>query len=237
MFNPKNGKRIHLTHGAGNGVDRACLMTASNMLIGRGQDGDNNSCVCPVIRRFIIATNDSMPESLLGDLYGPLAWEILGTATGDPKIEQQRACKLADWAVRQIAPIALEADGFTKYADSLRALPPIADEQSANAAAGAARAAANATNAAYSTNAAAYAAYAAVRAYNAAANAANAAYTTNAAADAVDAASSAASYTAAYTENVWRMCPEIIREVAAIGDRRPVETVIDRETLADALAN
>ena len=26
---------INLTHGAGNGVDKACLMTASNMLIGR----------------------------------------------------------------------------------------------------------------------------------------------------------------------------------------------------------
>jgi len=216
MFNPETGKRIHLTHGPGNGIDSACLMTASNMLVGRGQDGDNNSCVCPVIRRFIVMTNDAIPEDLLGELYGPLAWEILGTATGDPAIEQQRAYRFADWAVRQITPIALRAAGMGDHASKLESLSPVVDQQTADATA-AASYAANAADAADAAHAAARAA-----SYAAACAAARAA---SYAANAADA------------ELIWRKCPEIIREVASIGDRRPVETVIDHCALADALAN
>lgn len=81
-------------------------------------------------------------------------------------------------------------------------------------------------------------AYAAARA----ARAACATYAARAAANAADAADAAAwaadaAASNAESKRVWRMCPEIIREVAAIGDRRPVETVIDHETLADALSN
>ena len=81
---------LNLCHGEGNGVDSACLMTASNMLIGKGHEGDQNSCVCPILQRFIIRTNDLMPVELLGELYGPLAWEIIGTRNDDRSVIEAR---------------------------------------------------------------------------------------------------------------------------------------------------
>ena len=155
---------IHLTHGAGNGINKACLMTASNMLIGRGEDGDNNSCVCQLLQSFIIATNDAMPEELLGELYGPLIWEILGTRNDDPAVIQRRAYAFADWTVREVAPLALESAGMLTHARTLRELPEIVDIETALAADAyaAARAAADAAHAAaYAASARASAAHAA----------------------------------------------------------------------------
>ena len=194
---------IKLTHGKGNGLNQACLMTASNMLVGRGTDGDENSCVCPLLRSFIVPTNDAMPEELLAELYTPLIWEILGTRTEDREVLQARADAFVDWAVREIAPIALRCRGFEAEAAKLESLPAIIDVETARAAAHAAYAAAHAANAA---NAAANAAYAAVNAAN-----------------------------AASAEIIWRKCPEIIRRVASIGDKRPVECVINEDQLACAL--
>lgn len=66
----------------------------------------------------------------------------------------------------------------------------------------------------------------AARAAADAANAANAANASDAARATADAAADAAA------DAVWRLCPEIIRKVAAIGDTRPVEVVLTREELA-----
>jgi hypothetical protein len=122
---------IKLTHGAGNGVDAACLMTASNMLIGRGKDGDDNSCVCEILRNFIIPINDSMPLDLLTEHFGPLTWEILGTRTDDEDVKQQRMYAFADWSVREMAPLWLESYGDKANADKLRALSPVVDKETA----------------------------------------------------------------------------------------------------------
>ena len=195
---------IRLTHGAGNGVDRACLMTATSMLAGVPEQLDNTSCVCPMLRAFIVKTNDAMPEELLGELYGPLAWEILGTATDDREVMQARAYAFADSAVREIAPMALRDAGLEEAAKRLESLPEIRDKESARAAA-------------------ADAAHAAADAADADARAA------------ADAAAYAAAY-AASQSRLWRKCPDIIRRVASIGDKRPVECVIDCEQLAEALA-
>ena len=225
---------IHLTHGAGNGVDKACLMTASNMLIGRGEDGDQNSCVCPLLREFIIPTNDAMPEEMLGELYGPLAWEILGTKTEDTDVLVQRALAFADWALREVCGVNCD---------------PIVDERTAYAAKVAAGNAGNAAYAtkdtadaaAYAADAAAYAAYAAKADANAAATTAYAAEVAagNAAYAAKDAAAYAAAKDAKADANaaVWRKCPGIIRHVAAIGGTRPKEPqcVITRDELCEAL--
>jgi pyruvate/2-oxoglutarate dehydrogenase complex dihydrolipoamide acyltransferase (E2) component len=253
---------VNLTHGSGNGVDKACLMTAANMLIGKPKEGDNCGCVCPVIRAFIITTNDEMPEPLLSELYGPLVWEILGTKS-TPEVELQRAYLSADFAVRTLVPIVLDNYGAVTEAESLRALPAIVDQQSAraayaanaanaaraaNAAYAAARAAyaANAADAAAAANAAHAAAYAA-RAGNAgnagnaanAARAANAANAAHAAAYAANAAAHAANAArAAYAANaaaVWSLCRDHIRAMVAIGDTRPVETVISHDVLCDRL--
>jgi hypothetical protein len=256
---------INLTHGAGNGTDKACLMTASNMLIGKGELGDINDCVCLLLRRFIIITNDVMPIPLLRELYGPLVWEILGTRTDDPVVLQQRAFAFADWAVREIAPMALDAQGLHEAANKLRGLSAITDKESAQNAA-------DAADAAYSARAAADAAAADARAARAARAAADAAAASAAATDAAydvatdaayaahaaraaaadaaraaaaDAAAHAVAHAAAYavvhasdaaaTDAIWCKCPEIIRRVAAIGDKRPVEICMGVEELADSL--
>ena len=206
-----------LTHGEGNGVDRACLMTASNMLIGRGEDGDKNHCVCDVIRAFVIVTNDAMPEHLLGPLYGPLTIEILGTRTNDPSVLVARAMAFADWAVREIAPLALEASGRLSLAKQLRSLAPVCDQKTAIVAHTVAAVVASDSNSRFVGYAA-----------KSASNAASAAY--------ISAASYAAHLASAVlTSSVWDKCPEIIRRVAAIGDQRPVERVISQRDLVHRL--
>ena len=202
---------INLTHGAGNGVDEACLMTATNMLLGRGELGDKEGdCICPVIRAFIIPTNDAMPKHLLGEIYGPLVWEIPGTKTDDVEVIRQRAYAFADWGLREVLPLYLDDEGVEK----MRACPQVVDEETH------ANAYANAYEKAYA-NAAAYA--------NAYANAYEKAY----------AYANAAAYAAAAANanpKVWPMCADIIRRVAAIGDKRPVECVLTHDQLAESLA-
>lgn len=122
---------INLCHGEGNGVNTACLMMATNMLIGRGQDGDDAKCVCPVLRRFIIATNDGLPEDKLGELYGDLAWEIIGTRTNDLQVMLKRTFAMVDWLVRVVSPIALRSQELNWMADTVSRLQPVTDEISA----------------------------------------------------------------------------------------------------------
>ena len=227
---------IKLSHGKGNGIDKACLMTASNMLIGKGDEGDDNSCVCPIIRSFIIPTNDKMPEDLLGKIYSPLIWEILGTKTDDKDVIQKRAYLFVDAAVREFAPLALEQAGLNEHSNNLRNLPKIVDTNTAKlayTAAAAAYAAANAAyvaaNAANAANAAAYAAAVAVSyAAAAAVAAANAANAANAAAYAANAA--------AYAANAaWERCASLIIEACKIGDKRPVEPCLTENQLCEML--
>ena len=104
-------KPLRLCHGAGNGVDTACLMTATNMLIGCGNKGDEAVCVCPVLRAFIITTNDCMPDALRQELYGPLPWLLIGTKTYDIGVMVRRAEILSD-AAQELAE-------YAEYAESL----------------------------------------------------------------------------------------------------------------------
>lgn len=191
---------IRLTHGAGNGVDKACLMTASNMLIGRGADGDNNSCVCQVLRGFIVRTNDRMPESLLGELYGPLAWEILGTRNDDRTVMLQRADMLFRWT-RDLLNENWAGSPYwaTKSLDYAAGCYAEADQATCKVVAMLAL------------------------------------HTCSTTLGLVAGDLAECSY-ASRIKNIWPLFPEIIRRVASIGDKRPVECVIDCEQLADALA-
>ena len=108
-------KPLRLCHGAGNGVDTACLMTATNMLIGCGNKGDEAVCVCPVLRAFIITTNDCMPDALRQELYGPLPWLLIGTKTDDIGVMVRRAEILSD-AAQELAEYAEYAAKSAKYA-------------------------------------------------------------------------------------------------------------------------
>ena len=209
---------IHLTSGEGNGVDKACLMTAANMLIGRGKDGDHCHCVCPVIREFIIATNDLIAEyseALLDELYTPLIWEILGTKA-DSETERKRGYYFADRAVRLFCPLMMEVYRWKEDADKLRNLMPITDKRSAITAAAACNATAMIID---------YADGAIDGAMDG---------------DALHAAIAAATTVTAIADackddGVFRLCPEVIRGAIAIGDKRPVETVMTHDQLAEVL--
>jgi len=144
-------RTIKLCRGAGNGIDSACLMTAVSIVSGYEIPDDRPSCVCPILRGFIIKCNDSMPDDLRSELFTPLIWELPGTVT---TLENQ----------------ILRARVFTHGAQILATYAATYATYAANAAASAASAAYAATYAADATYAAsaAYAAYAAANAANAA---------------------------------------------------------------------
>ena len=118
---------IRLTRGSGNGVDEACLMTASNMLIGCGEQGDKNNCVCPLLRAFILPTNDSMPKDTLGELYGPMVFEILGTRSEYRSVMTARMLAFVDWFLRDFSVSRMKYFGHDEQARKRAELPPIVD--------------------------------------------------------------------------------------------------------------
>lgn len=227
-----SSREINLTHGAGNGVDKACLMTASNMLIGKGEDGDNSSCVCPILRRFIITTNDAMPIGLLGELYGPLAWEIIGTRNDAPEVLAARTFKLVDWCFRMQMPKLFEGLKDPR-GEVFNSILEIVDRDSAIAAnsivfekfyAGSCipgsavywvRTAVEIAADAAVNSAAGRVAGAAGRVAGAAACVANTAVC-------VVNTATACSGTV-WAREYWSLFPEVIREIAKIGDLRPKE--------------
>ncbi len=115
---------IRLTHGAGNGVDTACLLTAANMLVGKGElkdgYGEGDSCVCWILRPFIVLTNDNMSEDFLGEVYGPLVYEILGTKIDYDQDSRDvllaRAKHIATWTTA-LATIVTKAFGEKQTCD------------------------------------------------------------------------------------------------------------------------
>ena len=221
---------LNLCHGQGNGVDSACLMTASNMLIGKGEDGDRNSCVCPILREFIIKTNDRMPLEFLGGLYGPLVWEIVGTRNDDMEVMEARAFKLVDWCVRVQVPALLDRLGDDRH-EAMRAIGEISDRAAASKARDSIRGLFKFDSSA-SGSAAVYAidSTIVVASGSPAAAAKYAAYAAAFGADYCPAVRTSRDY--------WAMFPEIIRKVASIGDTRPKEmpeVVLTDEQLVEAL--
>lgn len=184
-------------------------MTASNMLIGRGQDGDNNSCVCPLLRTFIIITNDAMPERILGEVYGPLVWEVLGTRTDDPAVLMKRMfvfIERADAILQSVRCSLIASLGCSKYMMDAKVFAaevkdyaewpgcmevwfPELEHKARRPISYIGRVMAHLIHMENHTS-----------------------------------------------TNVCHTCADIIREVAAIGDKRPVECAISQEVLADALS-
>lgn len=200
---------INLCHGAGNGVDSACVMTASNMLIGKGYHGDTNSCVCPLIREFVIATNDAIPLELLGELYTPLIWEILGTR--NPDVESERVFCFVDWLCREVLPLwypGLKIDAIVDYSSAQEAgralqwLGPNPVRDHASYACHYAQKDTIYPECGYGPTAVRYVSYA-LRYMK--------------------------------SEAAWRKCPDIVRRVAAIGEKQKIEFAITIEELENAL--
>jgi hypothetical protein len=207
------------------------------MLIGKPEELDKTSCVCPVIRAFIILTNDAMPEDLLQEQYGDLPWVILGSRTDDLEVELKRAYHFADVAARVITPLALNGVGLPQEAEKLRSVAKIVDKNAAYAASCATYAAADAAAHAVAHSAAYAAADAAAHSADAAASqAADAAAYAAYAAYAASQAALAAAYAAdAADVDVWAACRQAIIDACKIGDNRPVEAVLSREQLREAL--
>lgn len=185
-------KPLKLCFGAGNGVDRACLMTASNMLVGRGDLGDRSdlggSCVCPLLRDFIIDTNDMMSQEAREKHYGPLAWEIIGTLSDDPIVLSMRKEELTKFAIRmlEICGSGLSTTETARVDVYLRTDAPY-----------------------YAARVAAYVA--------------------------LDSSRGGFNSTFSHDEAAAE-CAAVIRRVAAIGDKRPVELAMTPEQLCAALS-
>lgn len=90
--------KLKLCRGKGNGRDTACLATAVAILSGEPWALDDPSCLCPVIRDFIIGTNDAMPDELRHQFYGDLPWLLLGTRTDDYVVVEERTRMLVEFA-------------------------------------------------------------------------------------------------------------------------------------------
>jgi len=63
----------------------------------------------------------------------PFVNRLLGSSANSC-VESTRIFRLTDWAVREVSPLALEANGLLTEAASLRQLAPVNDESSADAA-------------------------------------------------------------------------------------------------------
>jgi len=130
----------------------ACAMDAINWLV-HGKHGDQPGCACPVIGAYVISGNDNMPDNTRQRLLAYLP-RIAGSRSNEHEAARLRIMVLA--AARVFAPLALDAAGFHKHAETLRSLPDDASYESIRTAAYAANAVANA--AAHAAYAAAYAA-------------------------------------------------------------------------------
>ena len=199
---------------------RMCVMEAVAWVAGEPHS-DTPSCTNPVVASFARALNDRVDDDALRtQLLAPLIPELLGHPASNPEINRILAFKCADYAVRQVAPRALESAKLPDEATTLRALAPVTDQTSAARAADAADAAAYAARAAaYAAADAADAARAARAAARAAAYAAaDAAY----AADAADAAADAADAArAAAKEQEYEQAAAFLKELCAVA-RMPV---------------
>jgi hypothetical protein len=172
MSNAKTVKLESGVHGPGEG--KACVMEVVSMLAGESFT-DSPECACPVLSEFARQTNDWMKDDERHLLW-PFTTRLAGSKA-DRETEQKRTYRMADWACREVTPLALEAASKDEAARSLRELAPVTDRESAAAAHAYAAHAAYAAHGAYAARtAAAHAAYAARTA------AAHAAYAAHAAA-------------------------------------------------------
>ncbi len=132
---------------------RMCVMEAVAWVAGEPHS-DTPSCTNPAVASFARTLNDRINDNALRTrLLAPLIPDLLEHPPSSPEIDRILAFKCADYAVRQVAPRALDSAKLPGEAAKLRALAPVADQTSA------ARAAAAAARAADAAPAAADAAY------------------------------------------------------------------------------
>jgi hypothetical protein len=170
-----NHQTIRLAKGSHKPTEgRGCFVEVAGLLHTGRWTGDAPDCFCPALMAFGRKFNDWLRDDERHVLW-PFTLRMGGTA--DDGRLRERGIRFADLAVREVAPLALEARGRAEDAARLRALAPVVDRQSAACAAYAAHCVAYAAAAADAADAAAaYAAAAAADAAYAAAAYAAAAY-------------------------------------------------------------
>ena len=196
---------------------------------------DHPECVSPVVRSLCIALNDRLPSDAERErVIGPHLFTPLGTL-GDLALEQRRAFRCADMAVRVWAPRELRARGFDGHARTLESLRPIVDVRTtqvgraAAAAAAAYSASAAAAEAAFAASNAAHAADAAFE--RSVFPAADAAYAASNAAHAADAAFERSVFAAA---DAYSELLALILELCSWSDRPELDPQLTRRVLREA---
>ena len=154
---PQQIANLRLITGKGNySAGTACVMSAAVALDRLrkgeplGEATDELECVCPVIRRLAIGRNDGWwPSDEARTDWGlKLVPKLLDTRA-DRARTVRRAFRVADVAVRFLAPIALRAQGRRDLAEKLERLEPVVNKASAMAARSAVYTAADAAAADY----------------------------------------------------------------------------------------
>jgi len=114
-------------HSPANGDYQACVMEAASYIAGEPWS-DAPKCVCPVIRSFMVAWNDSLRSDEERDrLLKPLLLKVVGTASTD-EVRERRGYMALDWMIRVHTPKFLElTDELKPHAKALRDLDEITD--------------------------------------------------------------------------------------------------------------
>jgi hypothetical protein len=185
-----NHQTIRLAKGAHKPTDgEGCFVEVAGLLHTGQWTGDSPNCFCPALTAFCRVLNDWLRDDERHVLW-PFTLRM-GETAGDGRL-LERGFRFADLAVRELAPVALDAAGRSDDAERLRVLPVVVDPESASAAAVAAAASAAAASAAAAHAVAASAAAALAVAVAAAARAAAHAHAAAAIVAAYDAARAAA---------------------------------------------
>jgi hypothetical protein len=124
-----------LKSGGHKGPDNgACVMEAVAYIAGE-KWSDHPQCVSPVIGAFLRNWNDSLPSDADRDrLLKPLIPKIINTRADDAT-EERRSYLALDWMIRTYLPAWLRFAKLEDEADKVAALAPIADMETATAAA------------------------------------------------------------------------------------------------------
>ena len=105
---------------------KACVMEVVAFVAGESWS-DVPKCTCPVLRTFMVAWNDGLPNDAARDeLLRPLIPRLIGTR-GSPALERRRATMAADWLIHSHTVPWLRLAKLNKAADAVSALPEITD--------------------------------------------------------------------------------------------------------------
>ena len=103
----------------------ACAMDAINWLV-HGKHGAAPECACPTIASYVITGNDAMPSDVRQRLM-PYLHRIAGSRSLDRQPARAEILYLA--SIRVFLPIMLDACVLPKYAEQLRALTTVTQQQ------------------------------------------------------------------------------------------------------------